>query len=65
MQHIHQMIVDGFILLNGSIKGNINYFIVTNTNHHITLAIKQSLNTSSTHTSSNDAVMSCRTTTTL
>ena len=65
MQYVHQMIVNGFILLYGCIKGHIDNFIVANTNHHITLTIKQSLNTSGTHTTSNNAVMSCRTTTTL
>lgn len=59
------MIIDGLILLDSRIEGYIHNFIIAYTNHHIALPVEQSLDTGSTHTAGNNAVVSCRTATAL
>ena len=62
---MHQMIVDGLVLLDGRIEGDVHDLIVADTNHHVALTVEQSLDTGCTHTTRNDAVMSRGATTAL
>ena len=59
MEYVHQMIVDGLVLLDGGVEGYVYDFVVADTYHHVTLAIEQCLDTGSTHTACDDAVVGC------
>ena len=62
---MHQVIVDGLVLLDGGIEGHIHDLIVADTDHHVALAVEQGLDAGSTHATGDDAVVGCGATTAL